>query len=94
MNEELERKLEQVIIDSESIFEAIKSSTFSADTEAALFRCQKALIKHNLLNGTLLSAYGLFGVIEDGLHFQLHESDKRYLFKPHKAFFSNTHQKP
>jgi hypothetical protein len=93
MNEELERKLEQTIIDSELIFEGIKSGTLSTDTDAALSRCQKELIKHGLLNETLMSVYGFFGVNEDGLHFQLHEADKRYLFTPAKESFSNTHGK-
>jgi hypothetical protein len=80
LKNQLEKTIESMAVDVESVFEDVKSSSFSADTIAALSRFHDGMVEINLECHTWKSEEGMIGISEDEVHFQIHESDNNYVF--------------
>ena len=78
MDKKTKKLIDETIADTEMIFEAVKTETFTSDIIDALARFYKNLPKLPPEIKGLSSPDGEIGIVENGVGFHLHDLDVEY----------------
>lgn len=94
MTDKLEKVVESMAADIDSIFEDVKNDNLSSNTVKALSSCYDAILELGMDNKTLEKDSGLIYVSEEGIQFWFHEADEMFFFSINNKSISKILWKP